>query len=65
MNYKTTISGIAFVGTMCGTIAGATGMFPFLTPYAPYLLFASFVCGAIVSYFSKDKDVTGGNRPSA
>jgi hypothetical protein len=61
-NWKTTLSGVTFVGGLCGSLAGMSGQIPALEPYVQYLLLASFISGAVNSYWQKDKDVTGGKK---
>jgi hypothetical protein len=64
MNWKTTLSGVIFVGSLCSFLAaGIPGVnHPWLTAAQPWLLFVSAVSGFISHYFAKDKDVTGGKR---
>ena len=59
-NWKTTVSGIAAVGSTATAIGGLTGQFPFVAPYAPYLLFLGAVCGIVNSALQKTYNVTGG-----
>jgi len=61
-NWKTTVSGIAAVGATATSIAGLTGQFPFIAPYAQYLLFVGMVCGIINSALQKTYNVTGGTE---
>lgn len=60
-NWKTSLSGIIFIGALCGFLAGMTDTVSFLAPIKEYLLFIAAVSGFVNSYFQKDKDVTGGN----
>lgn len=62
MNYKTTISGIFFVGALCGFLATITNLIPELEPVKGYLLAAAAIAGFVNTYFQKDKDMTGGTR---
>ncbi len=66
MNWKTTTSGVAFVASLCGFLAGMepalVAAVPFLAVAQPYLLLISAVAGFTNSYWQKDKDVTGGAR---
>lgn len=62
MNWKTTLSGIVFVGALCGFLAGMTDTVKLLTPYKDYLLLGAAVSGFINAYHQKDKDVTGGTK---
>lgn len=61
-NLKTTISGILFVGSICGTLASVSPTIPALAPYTPYFLAAAAVAGSVNSYFQKDHDTTGGTK---
>jgi hypothetical protein len=61
-NWKTTLSGVTFVGGLCGSLAVMSGQIPMLEPYVQYLLLISFIAGSINTYWQKDKDVTGSKK---
>ena len=69
MNWKTTVSGTAFVGALCTFLLSliptmAQGL-PWLVQAQPYLALIAAIAGFINAYFQKDKDVTGGVRSQA
>lgn len=60
MNWKTTLSGIAFVAALIAFVMSQN--YPFIEPYKQYLGAAAGILGFVNAYFQKDKDVTGGDR---